>query len=408
LISARTEGLLSRLQTRGIKLGLDKVRALLDRLGHLPPQAHVVQIAGTNGKGSVAHGLEAIALAHGLTTGVFTSPHLISPTERIRVDGTPISASRFDRVADRLHRRIDSWSLEEPALRDITYFEFLFAMAVEVFRGAEVDLAVLEVGMGGRLDATTAERADVTCITSLSMDHETFLGGDLLSIAREKAGIVRPGIPLLIGPLPAEADSVVSARAREVGAPLERVSPRAGVRNGMWGEHQRINASLALALAGASGLPDGRASRSALAGVQVPGRTERIARAPEILLDGCHNPAGVAALAAALVEHPVEGRTDLLLSMGRDKDARGILAPLLPLVSTVHVTEYRGGRVPVPAEELAGVVEAMGAQVRVFPDAPSALRGAMERLGAADRLLVAGSLFLVGEVRQLLSPGGSP
>jgi len=402
LIAARTEDLLSQLQTRGIKLGLDKVRALLDRIGHLPPPTRVVQIAGTNGKGSVAHGLEAIARAQGLRTGVYTSPHLVCPTERLRVDGAPIRPTVFDRTAQQLHQRIRSWCSEDPALEDITYFEFLFALAVEVFGRAGVDLAVLEVGMGGRLDATTAERADVTCITSLAMDHEAFLGNDLASIAREKAGIIRPGVPLLVGPLPAAADAVVTQRARELGSPLQRISAREGVRNGMWGRHQRINASLSLALAEVIGLADDRASRAALATVQVAGRTERIGREPQILLDGCHNPAGAAALSAALRAHPVDGRTDLVLSVGRDKDARGIVEPLLPLVSRIWVTAYREGREPTPAEELAAAVRALGVDVRVFPDASDALRAAIDDLGASDRVVVAGSLFLVGEVRPLI------
>ena len=402
MISTCTEGLLSQLQVRGIKLGLDKVRALLDRIGHLPSNTRVVQIAGTNGKGSVAHGLEAIALAHGVRTGVFTSPHLVCPTERVRVDGAPIAGSAFDREAQQLRDRIRLWSTEDPALEDITYFEFLFALAVGVFGRVGVDLAVLEVGLGGRLDATTAERADVTCITSLSMDHEAFLGDDLAAIAAEKAGIIRPGVPLLVGPLPAEADAVVTARATDLGAPLRRIAERTGVRNAMWGPHQRINASLALSLAETVGLPGNRVSLTALAGVQVPGRTERIPGGPEILLDGCHNPAGSEALAAALRGHPVEGRTDLLLSVGKDKDATGIVAPLLPLVSTIRVTAYRQGRGATPTQDLANRVMVLGADVRQHEDAAGALRDAVTDLGAKDRLVVAGSLFLVGEVRLLI------
>lgn len=408
MISARTEGLLTRLQTRGIKLGLDKIRALLDRIGHLPSEATVVQIAGTNGKGSVAHGLEAIARAQGARTGLFTSPHLVSPTERIRVNGSPISGRRFDREAQQLSERIRSWSTEAPALEDITYFEFLFALAVEVFRVAEVELAVLEVGMGGRLDATTAERADVTCITSLSMDHEAFLGVDLRAIAAEKVGICRPGVPLLVGPIPADADAVVTARAGELGAPLHRITPNPDIRSGMWGLHQRTNASLALALAERVGFPGDRGSLAALSRVHVPGRIERFPGDPEILLDGCHNPAGAVALAEVLSTHPVAGRTELLISVGQDKDAAGIVGPLLPLVSSVRVTAYREGRGSLPAEDLAKVVETLGGDVRVFVDATDALHDAIDDLGTQDRLVVAGSLFLVGEIRPSIVPEGGP
>jgi dihydrofolate synthase / folylpolyglutamate synthase len=401
LIHERTEALLAQFQARGIKLGLDKVRELLRRIGPIPSAVPVIQVAGTNGKGSVVHGLEAIATAHGVHTGLFTSPHLVSPTERIRIGGVDLADDEFDRRAAGLARALETWAGDAGELGAITYFEFLFGLAVQAFTDRGVDLVLLEVGLGGRADATTVSRADATCITSIAMDHEAFLGPDVASIAREKAGIVRPHVPLWIGPMPAEARDVVRERARELRAPLHEIRPDPVVLNGMCGDHQRVNAALSLALAGAVDLPDDDVTRAALAGARVPGRCERIEGEPEILLDGSHNPAGAIALGEVLDQHPVVGTTDLVFGVGADKDAVEILRPLVPRVRRVYVTEYASGRVPAPAAEIAGIVARLGGEPMVCEPAAAALRRAVDGAGAGDRVVVAGSLFLVGELRAL-------
>ena len=408
MMRAHTEALLEGLQARGIKLGLGKVRDLLTELGPLPPRVRVVQVGGTNGKGSVAHGIEAIARAQGLRTGLFTSPHLVCPTERIRIEGRPMAEEEFDRRVADLARRIEVWSGARPEIGQVTYFEFLFALALEAFAG--VDLAILEVGMGGRLDATTAHRADVTCITSVSMDHEAYLGSDLGSIAGEKAGIIRGGVPVIVGPMADQAWSVVRDRADEMGAPMTRVGAQEGIGNGMWGPHQRVNAALSMATAVALGLGGDARARAALARVTVPARCERIRGVPEILLDGCHNPAGARALDRVLWAHPARGATDLLISVGRDKDAPAIVEPLLPHVRSTMATAYSGGcgplpAGPLPAGDMARVVADLGGRVEEVPTPAEALRRVRERASDGDRLLVAGSLFLAGDVRRQLGPG---
>lgn len=394
------------LQRRGIKLGLDKVRLLLQRLGSPQREFRVAQVAGTNGKGSVVSGLEAIARASGVRTGLFTSPHLVFPTERVRVDGVELGRGEFERRVVALAHRLERATTTQPELGQLTYFEFLFGLAMEAFRDHGVALVILEVGMGGRLDATTAAGADVSCICSIDLDHENFLGAGLAAIAAEKAGIARPGVPLLVGPVPEAAERVIRARAVEVGAPLRAVAPRDGVVNGMWGEHQRINAALSLELAEALGLPVGEVTRAALARTRVPARCEVFPGIPQLVIDGAHNPAAIRALAATLADHPAAGATDVLLSVGSDKDLDGVLAPLVPLARTVHVTAYRAGRTPAPVGELGASVRALGGAAQAHPDAATALAAVRDDAVAGERLLVTGSLFLAGEVREMLIRGG--
>ena len=403
MISLAAQALLTRLQSRGIKLGLDKVRTLLGRVGG--PDARVVQVAGTNGKGSVVHGLEAVALAAGRRPGTFTSPHLISPTERVRVDGHPLDEDEFSRRAVDLGRRLEVWAEQRSDLADVTYFEFMLALAMDTFADHSVDLVLLEVGMGGRLDATTAAPAALSCITSIALDHEAWLGPDLASIAAEKAGIVRPGTPLVLGPLPEAARSVIVDVATAARAPVIHVRAQEGVLNGMWGDHQRVNAAISWRLATELGLRTDQGARRALARARVPGRCELVSREPEVLLDGCHNPAGAEALAGVLRRRTVRGRTLLVTSVGQDKDCRGILAPLLSLVDEIHVTAYREGRGAAAAAEVAAVVRDLGVEPLVHTTAREAVDVAMARAKSEDRVVVAGSLFLVGEVRARLCPG---
>ena len=409
-MSAATDVLVG-LQARGIKLGLDKVRALLERLGSPHRSMQVVQIGGTNGKGSVALGLESIALSSGTRVATFTSPHLVSPAERIRYDGVTIPETELEMRILRLDERLREWAREDSQLAQVTYFEFLFALAVESFRDHAIDLAILEVGMGGRLDATTTAEPDLTCITSIALDHQAFLGPDLASIAAEKAGIARWGTPLFIGPMPPEAEELIRAAARKAWAPVYPVEPMDGVHNAMPGAHQRINAALSLALADQLGLMCGRPALQALARTAVPARCEvipgRPSGGPMIVLDGCHNPDGARALTALLDDPGFGGgrATDLLISIGRDKDARGILEPLLPRVRRVWVTAYREGRGAADPEQLAQAGGELGGRAQIIPDAAEALAVARGRCDEGGRLLVAGSLFLAGELRPLLVPG---
>jgi dihydrofolate synthase/folylpolyglutamate synthase len=403
----RLLGRLEASRTLGVAFGLERVREALARLGS-PERAFVsVQVAGTNGKGSTSAMAESILRAAGLRTGLFTSPHLARFTERIRVDGREVDG---DRLA----------ALDEAIVATgvpLTYFEISAVLAFRAMAEAGVEVAVLETGLGGRLDAVTACAPVATAITSIALDHTDLLGGTLREIAREKAGIAKPGVPLYLGPLPAEADEEIARVAAAVGAPVRRhgldfFGP--GTPPALAGPHQESNAALAVALAQAAALARGAVLAPSeiaqgLATVSWPGRLERLA--PDLLLDCAHNQEGALALLAAL---PPGRAAALVTSVVRGKDAAGMLAALAPRFDLVVVTQSHNPRA-VPAAELARLVPAP--RVEVIPDATAAL--ALARGFAAERprgyVVVAGSIFLVGELRarQLGEPvdpvlGGDP
>jgi len=397
---ARLEGI----RTLGVSLGLERIRAALAALGS-PERAYVtVQIAGTNGKGSTAAMAEAILRAAGLRTGLFTSPHLCRFTERIRVDGAEVEGERLA-------------VLDEAVVATgvpLTYFEVSAALAFAAFRDHGVEVAVLETGLGGRLDAATAAAPVATAITSIGLDHTDVLGGTLAEIAREKAGIARPGVPLFLGPLPPEADAEVARVAAAVGAPLRRLGadlPPPATPLALAGDHQRVNAALAVALAeaaaGACGRPLPPAAVTAGLGHTVwPGRLERLA--PDLLLDSAHNVQGATALAAAL-ERTARPRA-LVISVVRGKDLAGILSALAPRFDRVVATRSHNERA-LPAEEVAAALPP-GVAVDVVPDPAAALDRARAFVAGSGTVVVAGSIFLVGGLRARLlgqrcdPPGG--
>jgi len=402
----RLLGRLEEARALGVDFGLDRIRQALARLGS-PERAFVsVQIAGTNGKGSTAAMTESILRAAGLRTGLFTSPHLARFTERIRLDGQEIDG---DRLA----------ALDPPIAATgvpLTYFEISAVLAFRAFAEAKVDVAVLETGLGGRLDAVTAASPVATAITSIGLDHTDLLEGTLREIAREKAGIAKPGVPLYLGPLPPEADEEIARAAAAVGAPVRRWGSELAPAPlpALPGEHQRSNAALAVALAEAAAA----ACRRPLTGAQIaeglrrvawPGRLEWLA--PDVLIDCAHNQEGVLALAAAL---PRDRPAALVISVVRGKDAAAMLAALAPRFALVVATRSRNERA-LPAAELAALLP--GRRVEVVEDPAAAL--ALARGFAAEHpggyVVVAGSIFLVGELRARLLgepvdplPGGDP
>jgi dihydrofolate synthase/folylpolyglutamate synthase len=368
--------LLSRLYAArrfGMKLGLDRIRAVLDQLGAPDRRlGKVVHVGGTNGKGSTVAMIAALAASGGARVATYTSPHLSSLRERITIDGQLASEDAIVDAAERVYA-CDG---------ELTFFEIITAIALQLIAEAHVDVTVLEVGLGGRLDATNAVAADVAVVTGVARDHEAILGDTLDAIAREKAGIFKPGQRAVIG-VSGEPEAV--AVLIEAAPHARVVDHAANVPLALAGEHQRRNAAAALATIEALGVPHDPA---ALARVTVPGRFER---ARDLILDGAHNPHGARALAATLREQGI--RPVLVIAVSSDKDASAIAAALAPQMRAVIATRYQQERA-LPPEELAS---AFGG-CETAPDLATALARA-RALGGP--VLVAGSLFLVGEARVL-------
>jgi dihydrofolate synthase/folylpolyglutamate synthase len=392
--------LLARLEaarTLGVSLGLERVERALQLLRHPERRFVSVQIAGTNGKGSAAAMTDAILREAGLRTGLFTSPHLSRFTERIRIDGQEIDG---DRLA----------LLDEAVVATgvpLTYFEISAMLAFAAMAEQHVDVGILETGLGGRLDATTAAAPVATAITTVGLDHTDLLGSTLREIAGEKAGIARRGIPLYLGPLVPEADQEVTRVAAVVGAPIRRfgvhfsapVTPMA-----LSGPHQKTNAALAVALAQEAARACRRALPTAavaagLAHTTWPGRLEWVER--DVLLDCAHNADAAAALAAALP--PARPRT-LVISVVRGKDAAAIAAALAPRFDLVVATSSRSERA-LPPDELARIIAGSATgPVEIAAEPSGALARARAFLAShgGGPVVVAGSIFLVGDLRALL------
>lgn len=420
---------LARLETlapRGMKLGLAAIAALCERLGRPERDVPSVLVAGTNGKGSAAATLSAIAKASRIRAGLYTSPHLHRAGERIRVEEADLSDVELDRVLEEAFRAADA-APEIPA----TYFEILTAAAFLAFSARRLDLMVLEVGLGGRFDATNVAPAALSVVTSIGLDHVEELGPTLASIAREKAGVFRPSRPALVGWVEGEAGSVLANAARETGAILHEAGGelvishaatsidgtrfslatpdgRYALSTPLPGLHQAGNAALAvrsaeLLSADFPGLRRGSIA-AGVAATRWPGRLERLtARGRPVLLDGCHNAQGAAALAAFLRDAELAGRARLVFGAMADKDVEAIAAILFPLASGVRLVEAPSARAAT-AEELARRT----ASVRPDSLATASLAAALRELLAEPDpapIIVAGSLYLVGEARSLILSG---
>ena len=395
------------LQSHGIKLGLTGIRSLLSLLGDPQRAFPAILVGGTNGKGSVAAMLEAMLRAHGRRVGLTTSPHLVGPEERIRLDGFDVSESELARllvsVRETCRRGLEAGRLETHP----SFFEVVTAIACAAFRDARVDVAVLEVGLGGRLDATNAVDPIASAIVTIDLDHVATLGGTLAAIAEEKVGIARPGRPLVTGVRQEEALAVLRARCAAIGAPLVEAPPLAAdVGVPLAGDHQRHNAAVAVAtlrtVAGALGLTvEDERVRAGLLATRWAGRLQRIEGPPALLLDGAHNPAGARALGAHLAglagPPPV-----LVFAAMQDKDVEGLVTPLLRHVGTVVATAPDVQRALGPVELAARVARAGGrAEAAATPEA--ALQRARSLAGPHGLVVVAGSLYLVGSVLALVS-----
>ncbi len=395
-------GHLDRLGLFHMDFELDRVRRAASVLGFDRTTTPVIQIVGTNGKGSTASFLASLARAHGLRVGLYTSPHFVTPRERIRINGSMLPGSAWT----------DPASEVLAAAPELTYFEFLTVLAFLIFVRADVDLMVMEAGLGGRYDATTALRADLVCFTPIALDHEKVLGSTVEAIAADKAGAVRERTPVLTGVQSPEVLQVLERAAAVRQAPLLRAHETAhlprGVRLGLAGPHQHDNAELALAawtvLARRIGrIPDPAAVAQGLAEARIDGRLQYIPADavrgdPPFLLDGGHNPHGLKALHKALKEeglHP----SAVIFSCLADKD----IDALLPVVRRIangaplYVPTIQDNERAMDGDELAA---RLGCGAQAFPRLYPALKAAasLDPFPTDDRpVLVCGSLYLLGE-----------
>jgi len=423
---------LYRRHTFGIKLGLHVESALLERLGE-PQRAYgVVHVAGTNGKGSVCALVESALRAAGLRTGLYTSPHLVRINERIGVAGQAIGdADLLSLIRDMAE---PAQAVAQQLGQEPTFFEFVTALAFEHFRRKEVRIAVVEVGMGGRLDATNVVEPLASVITGIGLEHTAYLGPDLPAVTREKAGIIKKGRPVICGKLDGEALQVVRGIAAERGAPLilapERVSvslvredihgqkvrvESTDASYGVWqlplaGRHQLDNLATAVAaletLQDTLGVPfDAQALRKGIEGAVWPGRFQVLQDDPVVIADGAHNPQAAGVLAESLERLLKRKPVGLVLGMCADKDVKGFLGAFRSVARRLWIVPVRSER-NRPAEDIRAAAEGMGWDI-VSCDLTTAMGEAeawARQSGGA--VCVTGSLFLVGEVLEMRGGSG--
>ena len=411
----------------GIKLGLEAITDILGRLGNPQRQYATFHIAGTNGKGSSSAMLASILQACGYRVGLYTSPHLIDFRERIRVQGADISEEDVSVLTEQIR-------LAANPLSALTFFEFTTALAFCHFMDQLVDIAVVEVGMGGRFDATNVLNPLGVLITGIGLDHEAYLGESLQAIAREKAGIIRQAIPVVLGPMPEDIGGIFETHAGEWRAPFFRFGQEfslsesgsmeftyqgirwtiPGLRTNLPGRHQMINAVNALALLetavkGKFSISQA-AIRTGLQQVRWRGRLDIIYRDPLIILDGAHNPSGAQVvfdfLHSQIHDCPAR-KLILVVGMMRDKNHQGFLRVLLPLVDRLILTQPRMERA-ASVNELKQAVDRDELVPYLLSDSWDAFCQAKAIAKPSDLICVTGSLFLVGEVLQRLTQAGPP
>lgn len=431
------QAVLARTPEHQIAPSLARIALLLDRLGSPQRSFPVIQLTGTNGKTSTARMIDALLTEFGLRTGRFTSPHLVRMQERISFGGEPIEDERFVAAYDEIAPYLDFVDAGSTDGERLSFFEVLVALAYAAFADAPVDVAVVEVGLGGTWDATSVADAAVAVVLPVALDHEGYLGSTVAAIATEKAGIIKTGSVAVLAQQPAEAAEVLLRRTVEVGASVLREGGEFGVRevavavggqqlalqgiggvyDGIYlplhGAHQARNAAAALVaveafLGGGAGQLDIEAVRAGFARVTSPGRLEVVRRAPTVLLDAAHNPAGAQATAAAIAAAFDFTHLVGVVGVMGDKDVRGILTALEPVLAEVVVTAPVSPRA-LGADDLAALaVEVFGAervevQGRLDDAIDTAVRLAEEQGEASGvGVLVTGSVVTVGQARALL------
>lgn len=419
-----THPILNQLSQHGIKLGLERMRDFMQTLGEPQNAFPAVHVAGTNGKGSVCAMVTAALVDADYTVGTNYSPHSEALNERVQINGIPIDDGSLNEYVEAVDRaRLDWAESRRLSTNSVTYFEFVTAVAFLAFASRQVNAAVVEVGMGGRLDATNILKPQVCAITHVALDHQEFLGDTLAAIAGEKAGIIVPGVPVVLGPMPEEARTAILLRARGLNAPVWRPGAElrrelrrdgwalttpdgsvSGVQLGMQGAHQGANATVALGVLHQLRrqgflIPD-EAIVSGLQRAFVPGRIEEIR--PGLILDGAHNVASVEALAKWLGNRPRPASRILLWGMGEGRDPVKCIQALVPLVDEVVTTRcsHRKALQPVDLalqlQELDVILAAGGDIEETLP----------EVYQEAHETIVAGSLFLAGAARSIVNSGG--
>ncbi|MBL7141475.1 MAG: bifunctional folylpolyglutamate synthase/dihydrofolate synthase [Planctomycetes bacterium] len=429
LFSATDYEKMRRVRYNADTFSLDRVHRLLAMIGSPHARLRSVHVAGTKGKGSTAAILHAVALGCGLKAGLYTSPHLVDLRERIRVGDRMISQEDLAARIAAIRPSVERLRGEGDAP---TFFEIFTALAFDHFDRVGVDLAVVEVGLGGRLDATNVLAPDVAVITAISLDHTLQLGDTLAAIAAEKAGIIKPGVPVVSQPQPDEAARVIERACRETGAPLavvgrdvtytwspaERdgrpgvtlnVTTPAATYGGLFlplmGEHQAVNAATALAAAEQCPIlveclsPEG--VRVALERVVWPGRMEYVPGTPPTVIDGAHNRASMERLVEALARHFPNRPVTVVFGSAADKDVDGMLAVLADQLpdAPVFFTRTNNPRAADPADLAARYRALAGREAVLVPDVAEAVRRAADAAGSAGLVVVCGSLYLVGEVK---------
>lgn len=406
-----------------VKLELDRMQKLLDEMGNPQDSLRGFHIAGTNGKGSVCATLEALCLAHGFSTGLNTSPHLIDYTERFRVNGQELPFELILSTFLRFEELFEKW--------DASFFEITTAIAFQVFKEEDLHSSVIEVGLGGRLDATNLFKPDVSAITTIALDHVKTLGGTLELIAAEKAGIIKPGVPLVLGNIPASPRKVITSRAQLLKAPVfisgrdfsHRVTARGvagfrfdyrfgrhiykGLVTNLMGEHQAANLALALTVfflyAQARGFNASAPKvRQALQNIHWQGRMQVLSQSPVIIADGAHNVEGVKALLKTLRLTWPHRRFRFLVSILSDKNFSEMLRLICSAAEKLYIAQNASDRAATAAEQAAEAAK-YGIDYVTADSVAEAFQMARQELKPEDILICGGSLYTVGEVLRLFS-----
>lgn len=411
-----------------VKWDLERMRVLLGALGDPHRQGRFVHVAGTNGKGSTCAMIESALRADGLRTGLYTSPHLISPRERIIIEGRMISEDAWVSAFEEAHSAAERLLAAEAIEAHPSFFETVTAMAFLAFARAGVEIVVLETGLGGRLDATNVvEHPEVTVITPIDFDHEAFLGSSIESIAAEKAGILKAGSPAVFAAQRPEALRVLENRALELDIAVKHssawrveglTSDRYGSRFALVadeeipiecplaGAHQVENARTAVAALALMGVP-AAAIRAGIAATRWPGRLERVKCGMDVILDGAHNPAGARALAEYIRKYFSGEPVRIIFGAMRDKAVDEVTNTLFPLAKEIILTAPDQPRALNPAALAEVIAAGEGTAVRVEESVSAALKMAAEMNRKSPMTtFVTGSLFMVGEARELLADGG--
>jgi len=407
-------------QRFGIKLGLENIERLLLALGLVEGRAPrdrldpvrdsptasrssalqlrsartVIHVAGTNGKGSVCALIDAVCRAGGYCTGLFTSPHLVTFRERIRVNGKMISEDNVARFLTEIRERIRDWDPHP------TFFEIVTALALQHFQQRQCEVVILETGMGGRLDATNAVQSSVSVITPIDLDHEKWLGYSIAEIAREKAGIIKSPASVISAPQPPDAESVINQRADACGAPLQFVS-EAWTKSqiALRGEHQKVNAAVAMAAVRAANITiSDEAVARGFQSVEWPARFQ--IWNDKIVIDGAHNPAGAKILAQTWRQECGHDRAIIILATLRDKNVHGIIQALAPMAQKILLPRIRSERAMAP-NDLAEVIGIMAPSLphSIIPTVADSIEVANQ---GTDRILITGSLHFAGEALAFL------